>query len=261
MYGLTKQAYSSHVDLIESGLYIVSEQPDYNIIIITTDQPGSTALTTGMVVKALYESITDMATRKPGFFQLADYIELNGEAIGKMFIDSSDRSLNDERVSNATLTADASRSIASSHVADSNTGDISLPSNPREIIDPYDPRFKITWEWGGKNIPAQDIFSAAFNGLAAVSLYDHYGPCEYITALSASGNAVFHIGRSTRTQLFAGIIARAFYLLINRLFLVQRRFEEVWIQMSIHNVVIADGYIHKVVRVGAGNVTEGVASE
>lgn len=260
MYGLSKQGWFSRVELVESGLFIVTEEPDYNVIIITSEQSRRIALTTGMVVKVLYESITDMATRQPGFYQVADYIEINRELIGKMFIDMNDLALNEKRVPNATLSADFPHSSASSKTSDNNTRDITQPSNFMEIIDPYDSRFKITWEWGGKNIPAQDIFSAAFNGLTAVAMYDHSGPCEYITALSASGNAVFHLGRSTRTALVAGIVARAFYLLINQLFLVQRRFEELWIHLSIRGINVADGYIHKVGRVDAGNVTGGVAS-
>lgn len=261
MYGLSKQPWSSPVELLESGLCIISQQPDYNVIILTADRHPGTTLTTGMVVKVLYESVTDMATREPGFYQINDFITLNGETIGKMIIDSNNLLLNHEGVLNATLTADFPHNIASSHPTERDIGDVTQPSNSNEIIDPHDRRLKITWEWGGKNIPAQDIFSAAFNGLAASALYDHDGPCEYITALSASGNAVFHIGRSTRTTVFAGVIARAFYLLINQLFLVQRRFEELWIYLSINGINFADGYIHKVGRVGAGNSTQGVASE
>lgn len=230
-------------------------------MIITSDVPPGTAFTTALVVKVLYESITDMATRQPGFYQVAGYIEINGKRVGRMYIGSTNLSLNDEDVLNATLTANSPRSIESSFVGELDTGNITQPSNSDEIIDPHDRRFKITWKWETKNIPAQDIFSAALNGLATVAQYDYNGPCDYITALSTLGNAVFHIGRSTGATLLASTISRAFYLLINQLFLGQRRFKELWIYLSIDGVNIADGYIHKVERVGAGNVIGGVTSE
>lgn len=254
MYGLGKQPWYSPVDLIDSGLYIVTETPDFNVVILTSDIPPSTALTTGMVVKVLYESITDMATQSPGFYEVADFISLNDKKIGKMFIDAERLSLNnDEGVANPASPANPSHS--SIPITSPNTASNPQPTTPNQITDPHDPRFTITYDWTGTNIPAQDIFSAAFNGLAAIALHNHDSPCEYITALSASGNAVFHIGRSSRAELLAAIVARGFYLLINRLFLVQRRFEEVFVCMRINGVGVADGYVYKV-RKGA----EGVAS-
>lgn len=261
MYGLSLQEWSRQVDLLESGLCIISLQPNYNIIISTSAEPPGTALTAGLVVRVLYDSVTDMATRQPGFYRVANHIKVNEKKIGKMFIVSSNLSLNDEDRSNRTSTAAFQRSIESSNIREGNTGNITQTFNFNEIIDPHDRRFKITWEWEAKNIPAQDIFSAALNGLAAVAQFDHDGPCEHITALSTSGNTVFHVGRSTRAILLGGIIARTFYLLINQLFLVQRRFEALWFYLSINGVNIGDGYIHKIERVGGDNATNQVASE
>lgn len=259
VYGLGQQAWSSQVDLIDSGLVVVTEKPDYNVVILTSDKPPSTALTTGMVVKVLYETITDMATQAPGFYEAANFISLHDKKIGTMFIDTERLSLNnDEGVANTA--SPASPSHSSIPLLPITSPSNPQPTTPNQIIDPHDPRFTITYDWTGTNIPAQDIFSAAFNGLAAVALHDLTSPCEYITALSASGNAVFHIGRSSRTELFAAIIARGFYLLINRLFLVQRRFEEVFVTMRIHGVGVADGYVYKVRKGGVGNGADGVAS-
>lgn len=263
MYGLSQQPWSSPVELLESGLFIVTQTPDYGVIIYTSNMPPTTVLTTGNVVKVLLESVTDMATLDPGFYQVACFIEIEETRIGKMLITKmGDPELgsDDEGFANETLSAGSLPSIGPSKDIEGPLGNSTQLAASDEIIDFSDRRFKITWQWDGKNIPNQDVFSAALIGLAAAAQYDKYGPCDSVTALSISGNTVFHIGRSSKETLYGGQIARTFFLLINQLFLVQRRFEEMWITLWYDGMIIGDGYIYKVVRLGAGNATERVAS-
>lgn len=266
MYGLTLQSWSSPVELLESGLGIVTQTPNYNVIIFTNDEPPGTELTTSLVVKVLLEAVTDMARRDPGFYQVAIFMAISEIRIGRMMIynrrDPDTQPLDDEGVFIGTSTARSHNSTGSIYGIDRSSPNITLLTDFNSIIDPSDRRFKITWQWDGENIPNQDIFSAALNGLAIVAQFDRDDPCPSITALSTSRNAILHIGRSTTEEtLFAGQISRTFFLLINKLFLVQRRFEEMWIDLSYDGESIADGYIYKVRRLGGGNATQGVANE
>lgn len=259
MYGLTLQPWHSPVELLESGLCIVSNQPDYNILIITSNEPPGKELTTGMVVRTLYEAITAMARRDPGFHMVSSVMKLDDERIGKLFIDSSDLSLPNLDLPNTTSILEG---LDASNTSLTNAKELNATtqlSDTRSLTDPHDRKLKISWKWDPFNIPAQDIFSATLNALATSAQYDKEGPVEHITAFSTSGNAILHIGRLTSVNIYGGIVSRVFYLLITELFLKRKRFEECWFEVSYEGLGIADGYFHKVERVGGSE--EGRASE
>ena len=250
MYRLSQQGWSSTVELVHSGLKAVSLQsPNYNVIIYTNDITPSTELTTGLVVRALYEMVVCMAKQQPGFYQARSFMTLQGRAIGgssitRMVDIPSPISKDDEFLYNTSRTP----------ILDQNgkrSGNASLAvGGSGEIPDPEDSRFKISYQYDGKNIASLDILSAVLDGLATVAQYNEDGPCPYITAVSFSGNTAIHIGPVPGEALFGWHVSRTLYLLIFRLFLVQGIFREMNFSLFYYGTMTAKGYIMKMRSVG-----------
>ena len=66
---------------------------------------------------------------------------------------------------------------------------------------------------------------------------------------------VWHIGRSSLEVTYATEFARMYYLMITEVFLKEKKFMEMWIDIEYEGDKIADGYILK----WDGN--KGIASE
>ena len=269
MYGLSLQPWSATVELVESGLVVITKAPAYDVVILTSDTTVGADLTTELCVQALYRAVNDMAVRQPGFYQSTNYIvEGPGIPIGRILITD----INHPSVNSATNSSDGVLLDMTIATFDGQTNTLTNRTlnnrNPTtnadsgQLIDPDNPSFKIFYQYTGKTILAGDLFSAALDGLASVAQYNNKGICDSITALSVKRNVVFHVGRSTaEVQVLAGILAKAFFLLVRDLFLVQKRFQEMEFGMEVAGMMIADGYILKFPQSGVGNVTNLVTSE
>lgn len=253
MYGLCQQAWSDTVNLAHDDLRVV-EQSGYNGIIYTSDSPHSTELKTGLAVRALYDVVFSMATQEPGFYKVTSSIELQGRAIGRILITSNAQTptayptSSDRDFLNNTLTANVPGSY------DTPTVNPSSLAYSGYIPDPDDERFKISYQYVGDNIRSQEIFSAVLAGLANVAQYNNDGPVPWLTAVSFTGNVVFHFGARPRQALMGWHISRTYYLLVYHLFLVQRILKEIRFTLLYYGRPIADGFMKSMRSVGEAGI-------
>ena len=254
MYELSIQSWQEPVELIESGLLIVVLSPTYNVVIYTSYTQATAELLTGFCVQTLYKAVNLMASRDPGYYQSSNYVVKkvdDGEVpIGRILITNLDApGVGSDRTGNVSISLPLTQSheiddlLAASKTTSSPTSTPTADSG--EISDLDDPLFKIRYHFHGQKIPAGDILNAAIDGLALIAVFDHNAPCDSITALSHSRNVVWYVGQSSLEPLLAGEISKAYTLLIDGLLLVQRRFQEVWIEVFYDGENIADGYILK----------------
>jgi len=243
MYGLSQQGWSITVDLVHNHLNVV-DQPGYSAIIYTNDSPPSTELTTGLAVRALYDVVTSMATQEPGFYKVASNIRFKGQAVGRILISRrhptpTSLSSSDRNHSNTTTTVD-------------DLGGYNLPSaiaslraDSGLIPDPYLDFFTIIYHYDGDNLHSQEVFSAMFAGLASVALFENDGLCPWLTVVSSSGNVIVRFTERPRQKLLGWHISRKLYLLVYRLFLVQRIFQVMRFTLLYHGRPIGDGFIKR----------------
>ncbi len=257
MYGLSKQSWSKQVELIESGLLVVLQTPEYNVIIYTSHQ--TTDLTTGLCVQILYQAVNCMATRNPGFYQSTNFATLRNRPIARLLITDLDHwDFPPIGTSNSSIHSIETRSydLVNSLEATETTSPTSTPTaDSGELTDPDDNLFKIRYQYSGQRVLNGDVFSAAIDGLAMAAQYDSDGPCDSITALSISRKVVWHIGRSTTHPTFTSELTRVFFLMIRDLFLKERRFQELWFHLEYEGEIVADGYVIK------WNEKPGIANE
>ena len=248
MYALGGQSWSEPVELQESGLVAVYEPPNMDTVIYTTAIQDIDKFTTGLCVQALYQAVNNMATREPGFYKSTNIVTWNDVPIGSVsLVDLSRQGLG--LALNVTTNITDGAQIAQSEglaIATRTTSASSTPTaDSGEILDDASKDLKIQYQYTGSRIQGGDLFSAALDGLAHAALFDHDGPCDSITALSVSRNLVWHVGRNSDEKLFTGEISRVFYLLVRDLYLVQRRFQEIWFSLIFEGTSIADGYVYK----------------
>lgn len=243
MYGLSQQEWSTTVDLVRNHLNVV-DQSDYNAIIYTNDSPPSTELTTGLAVRALYDVVNSMATQEPGFYKVASSIRLKGQAVGRILISRrlltpTPLSSSDRNHSNTTTTVD--------HLGGYNipSAITSLRADSGLIPDPDSDFFTIIYHYYGDNLHSQEVFSAMFAGLASVALFNNDGLCPWLTVVSASGNVIVRFSERPRQTLLGWHISRTLYLLVYRLFLMQRIFQVMRFTLLYHGRPIGDGFIKR----------------
>lgn len=118
-----------------------------------------------------------------------------------------------------------------------------LTADSGDIVDPDDQLFKIAYQYKRINVPNQEIFSAALDGITIAAQYNTNTVCTYITAVSFSGNTAFHIGVDHGQTLLGSQVSRAYYLLVQLLFLRQRRFEEIDSDLRYDGKIIATGFV------------------
>lgn len=249
MYGLCQQAWSDTVDLVHDDLRVV-EQPGHNAIIYTSDNPHSTELKTGLAVRALYDVVFLMGNQEPGFYKVTSSIALQGRAIGRILITSkaqlpaANPTSSDRDFLNTTSTVDI---LGGHHTPNENSSSLAYSGY---IPDPDDERFKISYQYVGDNVRSQEMFSAVLAGLASVAQYNDDGPLPWLSAVSFSGNLVFHFGARPRQALMGWHISRTFYLLVYHLFLVQRILKEMHFTLLYYGRPIADGFMKSMRSVG-----------
>ena len=220
---------------------------DRRACIVFTDTSPSRQLTTEYAVRALYQVIKDMADGTPGFFCAKVSILASGLRVGTMLITKPQR----PRRPNITRSSDVNSTMASSSSRSSqgysNPTAISDDPESGEIIDREDTHFRISYQYDGINVPAQDLFFAFFDGIAQTARLDHDAPCDYITAVSASLNFVIHIGggEDPGMVLTTGHIKRAFWLLIASFYYPRKRFEGVEFSMFLEGKKLANGFMMK----------------
>ncbi|KAL6720911.1 hypothetical protein ACLMJK_000010 [Lecanora helva] len=226
-------------------------------IVITNDSPNRT-LKTEYAVRALYEVIHRMATQQPGFFGAKLSILVSQRPIATILMyNPRFASMGEDKASNDTTASLLSNSTAFTNDLRALAAPINLTSISGEIIEPEDPRFRITYTYDDINVPVQDIAFAFFDGLAQSAQLDHTAPCSYIDGVSASSNFVMHLGGGgdSGTTLWAWQAKRALFLLFYELYAEKRVFKGVDFAVLWNGKTIANGFMLKMSPVGEINGT------
>lgn len=227
--------------------------------IVTTDASPRRQLTTEYAVRALYQAIKDMANGTPGFYCAKVSISASGLHVGTMMITKPQSPRSNSITKSLSMASSMSLPLDDyqAHPASSNLTASSSDSESGEIIDSEDAHFRIRYQYDDINIPAQDLFFAFFDGIAQTAQLDHNAPCSHITAVSASGNFVIHVGggEDFGMVLMTGHIKRAFWLLIATFYYPRKRFEGVDFGIFLDGKKLANGYMMKLAPVSGRNGT------
>lgn len=117
------------------------------------------------------------------------------------------------------------------------------------VVDPDDPRFSISWIFGGRSVPAQEVLSSVIDGIATVAPYE---TDEYVTGISFSGNVVFHIGKSLGATLLCGQISKT-YTYLSIAILKSRNFMEMDFTLKYDGKTVGTGDVFKISDVEGHN--------
>ena len=235
MYGLSQQSWSSEVELERSGLVVVHSP---GVIIYTKNDPPSTDLTTGLVVRALREVVFAMAKQQPGFFQVTSSLTLHGQGIGSILIDSLPRPMSSNNNS-------SSITLETTQLYESSSANFTLEAQSGSITDPDNNNFQISYQYQTRKVEVQKTLSALLDGLSKAAECDDTRICPFLTAFSFNSDTVIHIGHTDGQALFGWHVQRALYLLHYNLFLRHPTFQELTFSLSYYGTTIANGYLTK----------------
>ncbi len=248
MYGLSEQPWSSAVELVQSNLRVIIQSPGYNVIFFTNDNPPSTQLTTGLTVTALRDVVHSMANRQPGFYEAETHLKIQGHSIGRIWITSIANSPSpisgDVPLSDTNAKTNAPKTYGSSLVKND------LAAGSGKIPDPEDSRFMISYQYEGQTLPELGILTVILDTLADVAQYNSDGPCAYAFGLSSDASIAMHIEPVQGQIMFGWHAARSLNLLVNQLFLVQHRFQEIQFKLFYYGSAVGKGYIMKAGALG-----------
>ena len=217
----------------------------------------SPRLQTGHIVLALYDSISKLYSRRLRFCKVICSIVLQGSVVGSVFItrSSDGPGLSDGRQDTTVGPKGIEEDLSLVNRS-------SLTANSGEISAPGDPEYRIYWNVNGRPVLPQDILSAGVDGMATAAQYELLGPLPYITGVSFSGNAVFHIGQSHGAEFSCFDVITAISSLIGQVVVGQRKFREMEFTVKYHGAQTGTGYIMSLSPAGGfkSNGTGGVAT-
>ena len=200
------------------------------------------------LVRALYGMLSSMSERQPGFFEVWCHIKVNGRWGGSIFwFDSTPTEPNLTLPENSTIIeVPTNSSTIEAGLSSASNENVTLLSTT--INDPEFGNLKLSYTYNDKHVPAQEIFSAVFDGLAQLAQRHIYSQFNYMTAVSFSGNTAIHINSVSGTKVVSGNIARLLYLIIALVYASERVFRELEFSLLELNQKTATGFIMRVSR-------------
>lgn len=214
----------------------IAHAKGYDVRIVYDRNPGlrKWQLRYSHLVLAIYKTIVAMAEKRPGFFESATLIDLNGQSEGLIVVENL-RPIND--VLNGTL--ENRNGVMNS----------TLTINGDSIVDPEDEKFVVEWRDHGRNIPVQDILFAIFDGLASLARFDQTKGCSSVHGISLSGNAVLFLGPYADEVLQCGRIRKALVLIATDLIVGKKLFSEEEFELKYNGKQIGQGFLMKMTSI------------
>ena len=176
-------------------------------IVTVAEGPG---LHSGHIVLAIYQCVLAVC-RRPGIDDVVVKIYLQERCIGKLVM------LNPFDL---PTVIGGRNSILLGDSMVKGTGGIMTSAGV--LVDFENDRFRISWAFNVRPVPAQEIFRAVLDGIAATVQHDVNKTCAYVTGVSFSGNVAFHIGRIDVQDLECDRKSRAFPLISHWIITVGR---------------------------------------
>lgn len=202
MYGLS--ASTTWDEIMTDNVEMAAEDYDAKIS-ISSNYPERSGfpLRTSHVISSLLGGINDMSTRSK-YFGLAILITHENQEIGTIFISNK---YSENPSLRLTTSQDETRNVKPRA--------LNAPDFSGEIMDPNNPRLKITYDIDGGRITFREAFLMFLDGIATAAEPGKRVPCDSFYALDPGAHAVFHIGQgsSTRQSLSYDFIIRILFLL------------------------------------------------
>lgn len=213
----------------------------YNIWIVAAPTLAD-RLEVGHIVIALQDSVIAMA-RLQSFFRLSALISLDGEVIGHLDFGKNENPSND----NDTSVGFSEDNLLLINNNNNNRSDGSL-SNPGQIVDPYDSKFVITYEFYDQSIDSKEIFTVILDCLAISSQFTPSEYCPVLEANSMSGTVAISVSNipGEPAQLRYSDLTRSLLLIVTGVIVRQRKFKQLEFSISYDGVEIAEGFMFKV---------------
>ncbi len=213
---------------------------------IDVTKTSSDMLQVGHVVIALQDSVISMA-RLSGFYRLTSLISLDGQAVGQLDFANNDEPPNQGDLKDASL------------LLNNNLSDSSL-STTGEIVDPFDKKFVIKYDFFGKAIDSKEIFTAVLDGLAISAQTDRDKECLFLESNSVSGTVAISISKdqSKPIELRYSAVTKLLLILVSGVIIPRRQFKEVEFFLWYDGINVAEGYMFKTAM--ANNGTGGTSA-
>lgn len=185
------------------------------------------------VVLGLYAAAVE-AVEQPDFSYCLGTMYLNDNLIGgvKLLQSSAKAQFNLVGETNQTL----GHSAATNDNRDSGT-----------FVDPLKPEFQLSYDFEGKRINSDDLFTAVLEGLSSVAQYYPAQSCQSIHAVgpySETGQAMIFIHQASKVEdLICDHVAQILKMIFVYLGVGQNKFHEMNFKFRWHGRLLASGYI------------------
>lgn len=193
------------------------------------------------VVLGLYAAAVE-AVQQPLFSYCLGTMYLNDNLIGGVkLMPSSDKS-------QSKLVAKTNQTLG--HSAATNDAESGT------FVDPRKPEFQLSYDFEGRRINSDDLFTAVLEGLSSVAQYYPAQLCQSIHAVgpySETGQVVIFIHQASKVEdLICDHVAQILKMIFVYLGVGQNKFHEMNFKFKWHGRLLASGYI-----LGLGPVSSG----
>lgn len=222
----------------------------------------------GYIAIALYNAVNAMFSLQPGFFESNTRFVLHGRQIGTMAIvkaslgDVAEYALNGNNTTNSTtVVPNTDLSFLNATVIKNGRNNeyhnsLILGSS---AIDHEDHRLKVEFEYQ-TNVPRSDLWTAALDGMVTAMQFDGAARCDHISAVSISGNLVFHINELPNHMLTCGVAVKTFRLMA-LISMGYKEYKELEMSIFYDGTKVGEGYVLKIGRAGLVSGGQAATSE
>lgn len=220
----------------------------------------------GYIMIALYNAVNAMFQLQPGFFKCDTEFMLQGRKIGSLEIFAlrrpptgsvSGHAIAGNTTVNSTITTAPQLDFELSNAESIKHGGSNTLTE--SATDTDDPRLKINFEYQ-RSVPRQDLWTSVLDGMVTAAQYDAGARCEYITAVSISGNLVFHINELSN-QILSYNLAMKTFRLVAIVSMRDKVYKELDFTVSFDGIQLAEGYVLHLGTAALGGGGEPVSSE
>lgn len=227
----------------------------YNIWIIATRAPAA-RLQIGHIVIALQDSVVAMA-RLTDFYRLTALITLDGVTAGYLDFGNNQSPMDGNNTSSGVPKDDL---LLINNNTDQSGSSV---SNSGQVIDPYDPKFVITYQFFDQSIDSKEIFTVVLDGLATCAQFKPSDEYPVLEAYSVSGTTAISISKvlGRPTRLHYSDMTRSLLLIVTKVIVMERKFKELEFNIGYDGVRIAEGFMFKVTSANNGTQERLIAAE
>lgn len=243
-------------EILETELWVMAFRNSHVHFVVEGVYP---MIKLGYIGIALYNAVNAMFSLRPGFFVSVTELVLHGRQIGSVKIQTQSVAVGDgaghaldgnNTVSSTTIIPEANFEFLNATTikyGGNNNSDNSLVLKG-DITDPDDDKLRVEWEYQ-RVVSRSDLWTAALDGMVTAMQYDSVVRCNYVTAVSVSGNLVIHISGLSNHVLNYGVAVKTFWL-IARVSMRDKEYREMDLSILYAGSKVGEGYVLSLRRAG-----------